>query len=259
MLVGDAVPEPAGVDAPIRKLSALVRAGPPAPPPVAHTPDDVAEVIHVGSDVRAQGRRADPSEHPCQRHSDRTGDRKLQEVREAIPADQVPEPLPLSHMFGQAMATFVPPLLAGVVVFNRTFAPDEIVTQIRTRRISVLVSVPKILEVLRDYVTQTLPETRVPPPDGSHWMARWWRLGGLTVRSVSSSGRWWSAPRLSIPTSRHSGTSWFGRGAGLWPHRDRADRTLNHPFHASRGAVGKPIGVDVRIADDGEILVRGRT
>ena len=60
--------------------------------------------------------------------------------------------LPLSHMFGQAMATFVPPLLAGVVVFNRTFAPEEIVTQIRTRRISVLVSVPKILEVLRDYV-----------------------------------------------------------------------------------------------------------
>ena len=28
--------------------------------------------------------------------------------------------------------------------------------------------------------------------------------------------------------------------------------TLNHPFHASRGAVGKPIGgVEVRIADDG--------
>ena len=34
--------------------------------------------------------------------------------------------------------------------------------------------------------------------------------------------------------------------------------TLNHPFHASRGAVGKPIaGVEVRIADDGEILVKG--
>src|SRR5262249_52337265 len=34
--------------------------------------------------------------------------------------------------------------------------------------------------------------------------------------------------------------------------------TLNHPFHAKRGAVGKPIaGVEVKIADDGEILVRG--
>jgi long-chain acyl-CoA synthetase len=34
--------------------------------------------------------------------------------------------------------------------------------------------------------------------------------------------------------------------------------TLNHPMRSARGAVGKPIaGVEVRIAEDGEILVRG--
>ena len=34
--------------------------------------------------------------------------------------------------------------------------------------------------------------------------------------------------------------------------------TLNHPFSTSKGSVGKPIaGVDVKIAPDGEILVRG--
>src|SRR5262249_52828641 len=31
--------------------------------------------------------------------------------------------LPLSHMFGQAMATFVPPMLTGVVIFMRGFNP----------------------------------------------------------------------------------------------------------------------------------------
>jgi long-chain acyl-CoA synthetase len=34
--------------------------------------------------------------------------------------------------------------------------------------------------------------------------------------------------------------------------------TLNHPFHTRKGSVGKPIGgVQVKISDDGEILVRG--
>ena len=31
--------------------------------------------------------------------------------------------LPLSHMFGQAMATFIPPMLPGVVVFMRGYNP----------------------------------------------------------------------------------------------------------------------------------------
>ncbi len=39
--------------------------------------------------------------------------------------------LPLSHMFGQAMATFVPPMLPGVVVFTRSYTPEDIVAQIR--------------------------------------------------------------------------------------------------------------------------------
>ena len=35
--------------------------------------------------------------------------------------------LPLSHMFGQAMATFIPPMLPGTVVFMRGYNPADIV------------------------------------------------------------------------------------------------------------------------------------
>ena len=65
--------------------------------------------------------------------------------------------LPLSHMFGQSMATFIPPMLEGQVVFMRSYAPQDIIRQVHDRRISVIVCVPKILEVLRDYVAGRLP------------------------------------------------------------------------------------------------------
>src|SRR6476659_4234795 len=82
--------------------------------------------------------------------------------------------LPLSHMFGQAMATFVPPMLPGVVVFTRSFPPEDIIRQIRSRRISVLVCVPKMLEVLKEHVLRVAPEAANAPVH-MHWTARWWK------------------------------------------------------------------------------------
>ena len=83
--------------------------------------------------------------------------------------------LPLSHMFGQAMATFVPPMLPGVVVFMRGYSPDVIIRQIRGRRISVLVSVPKVLDILREYVVRRCPEAATALPPGAWWPRRWWQ------------------------------------------------------------------------------------
>ncbi|RPJ74761.1 MAG: AMP-binding protein, partial [Acidobacteria bacterium] len=83
--------------------------------------------------------------------------------------------LPLSHMFGQALATFIPPMLPGMVVFVRGFNPAEIVEQVRRRRISAIALVPKVLEVMREHVLRRFPETAVPPPAGEHVARRWWR------------------------------------------------------------------------------------
>jgi long-chain acyl-CoA synthetase len=262
VLVGDAVPDPIGVQARIWKLSALTSdaVGLPSPPPVSHTPDAVAEVIFTsGATSEPKGvvlthRNILANVVPIEREIG-----KYKKYARPFLPIRFLNLLPLSHMFGQAMATFVPPLLSGVVVFNRTFAPEEIVTQIRTRRISVLVSVPKILEVLRDYVTQALPETRVPPPDGSHWMARWWRYR----RAHRAFGfKFWAMVVGAAPLDPDVEAFWGRLGflvvQGYGLTETAPIVTLNHPFHASRGAVGKPIGgVEVRIADDGEILVRG--
>jgi long-chain acyl-CoA synthetase len=167
--------------------------------------------------------------------------------------------LPLSHMFGQAMATFIPPMLPGVVVFMRGFTPNEILRQIRTRRISVLVSVPQILAILREHLQQTFPELKQPRRTKGHWLLRWWRY-----RKVHRMFGWkfWSfiVGAAPLPADLEAFFAELGflviQGYGLTETAPIV--TLNHPFHARQGSVGKPIGgVEVKIAPDGEILVRG--
>src|SRR5258705_12847173 len=81
-------------------------------------------------------------------------------------------------MFGQAMATFIPPMLPGIVVLMRGYNPVEIAAQIRRRRISVLVSVPKILDVLREQVLRVVPHPDIPGPK-QHFLRRWWRYRAI--------------------------------------------------------------------------------
>lgn len=167
--------------------------------------------------------------------------------------------LPLSHMFGQAMGTFIPPMLPGIAVFLRGYNPDEIVRQIHSRRISVLVSVPKILEILRDHVLLRFPELAQTQPVGEHWVRRWWRY-----RRVHSLFGWkfWALITGAAPLPPDLEEFWSRLGfvviQGYGLTETAPIVTLNHPFHTSKGSVGKPIGgVEVKIAADGEVLVRG--
>jgi len=168
--------------------------------------------------------------------------------------------LPLSHMFGQAMATFIPPMVNGEVIFMRGYNPAEILRQIHSRRISVLISVPAILEVLREHILQRFPDLRDnPPAAGGKWYGRWWRH-----RRVHDAFGWkfWAFIVGAAPLPRDVEAFWNNLGflviQGYGLTETAPIVTLNHPFHASQGTVGKPIGgVEVKIADDGEILVRG--
>jgi len=144
-------------------------------------------------------------------------------------------------------------------VFMRGFNPIEILRQIKTRRVSVLVSVPQILEILREHLQQKFPDLKDLRPAKIHWLRRWWRY-----RKVHRLFGWkcWcfvvgAAP---LPAELESFFSELGflvvQGYGLTETAPIV--TLNHPFHARKGTVGTPIGgVEVRIGEDNEILVRG--
>ena len=166
--------------------------------------------------------------------------------------------LPLSHMFGQALATFIPPMLPGTCVFMKGYSPPAIVRQIRTRRISVLVCVPKILDVLKDHVVQAAPET-AEPAEGLGVAHRWWRY--RRVHRLFGM-KFWCFIVGAAPLDPALEAFWQRLGflvvQGYGLTETAPIVTLNHPFRTRRGSVGKPIaGMQVRIADDGEILVKG--
>ena len=167
--------------------------------------------------------------------------------------------LPLSHLFGQSMATNIPPMLDGTVIFSRSFNPHDIVRLVKTQRVSVLVSVPKILDVLREHIERAFPESADAPPAGVSVPARWWRYRRV---HAALGPKFWAFVVGAAPLPADLEEFWRRMGFAVIQGYGLTETapivTLNHPFKTSRGSVGTPIeGVEIRIAADGEILVRG--
>jgi len=167
--------------------------------------------------------------------------------------------LPLSHMFGQAMATNIPPMVDGTVVFMRSFNPHDIVRIVKTWRISVIVCVPKILDVLKEHALRIDPSAADVPASRLSIPMRWWRY--RRIHRMFGMKFWaFVVGAAPLPSALEEFWKRLGfvviQGYGLTETAPIV--TLNHPFRTSTGSVGTPIGgVEVRIADDGEILVRG--
>ena len=274
VLVGQDVPPVRGLaHTPTRQLHELDWAATGTPPTVEIVRDDVAEIIFTS------GATADPKGVVITHRNVLANivpveTEVLKYRKYATPFNPLRSLnlLPLSHMFGQAMATFIPPMLAGVVVFMRGYNPVEITEQIRKRRVSVLVSVPKILDVLRDYALRAAATSkdagRVRTPG---------LQGSGALRAVTRiAGRWWhhrdvhrlfgakfwafvvGAAPLDAELEKWWGDLGFAVIQGYGLTETAPIVTLNHPFGTQRGSVGKAIaGVEMKVAEDGEILVRG--
>jgi len=167
--------------------------------------------------------------------------------------------LPLSHMFGQALSIFLPPLVTATTVFISGYNPDEIIRQVRRQRITLVVTIPRMLDLLRARVTQLMPRCREPsanslPLRRRLWRYRQvhrlfgWRFLGFVVGGAQLDGEleaFWR--RLAFVVVQ---------GYGLTETAPIV--AWNDPFRTKRGTVGEPLeGMDVRIAPDGEVLVRG--
>jgi long-chain acyl-CoA synthetase len=175
--------------------------------------------------------------------------------------------LPLSHVFGQMLGVFIPPLLAGTVVFTESLSPANLVDTVKRERASVLVAVPRFIESLQREVERReerdgkLEKFRkdFEFAQGQHFLRRWWRF-----RRVHRYLGWkfWAFISGGAALPEQAETFWNRLGYAVIQGYGMTETTslisLNHPFRSVRRSIGKVLpGMEVRVDENGEILVRG--
>ena len=169
--------------------------------------------------------------------------------------------LPLSHVFGQFMGLWIPPLLAAEVHFENRLQAPRLLELIHRQRISVLAAVPRVLDLLKSHLEERslISQSGWNPLVACGYGTAGGNSATCIASSASSSGPLSVAePPCQPPLERFWNDLGFALIQGYGMTETAALITLNHPFHIAQGTIGKPLpGREIRIGDDGEILVRG--
>jgi long-chain acyl-CoA synthetase len=175
--------------------------------------------------------------------------------------------LPLSHVFGQFLGMFLPPLMGGTVVFLPTLKPGDVLATIKREHVSVLVAVPRILQSLKERMERDAEEQghletfrrRLSHARDQHFLRRWW-----IFRRVHRQFGWkfWAficgGAALDQATEDFWGRVGFAVIQGYGLTETTSLISVNHPFRLGKGSIGKVLaGREVKLSADGEILVRG--
>jgi long-chain acyl-CoA synthetase len=175
--------------------------------------------------------------------------------------------VPLSHLFGQFLGIFLPPFIGGVVVFEGSLNPAEVIASVKREVVSVVVTVPRVLESLKQKIERDLAaegrldefRQKLEASEGRHVLGRWW-----TFRHIRRRFGWkfWAFISGGAALDSRAEDFWRRLGYAVIQGYGLTETTslvsVNHPFRVGRGSIGKVLGgLEVRLASDGEILVRG--
>jgi long-chain acyl-CoA synthetase len=175
--------------------------------------------------------------------------------------------VPLSHVFGHFMALFVPPLLGAAVIFEPSANPAEIIRTVKRERATALIAVPRMLDALHAGVARDFEacgqsgwlKRNFDAANGQKFLRRAWRfrrmhrLCGWKFWAFISGGA-----ALSAETEDFFKRVGYAVVQGYGMTETASLISLNHPFRATQGSIGKVLpGRECKLADDGEIQVRG--
>ena len=169
--------------------------------------------------------------------------------------------LPLSHVFGQTMGLWIPPIFRAEVHFESRLVAPRLIETIHRERISVLAAVPRVFALLKSHLESAYADlpAQIAAAKGIRAWRRWWRFRsvhrafGLKFWALISGGG-----ALPAPVEQFWNALGFVVVQGYGMTETTALITLNHPFKVAQGTIGKPLpGREVKIGPDGEVLVRG--
>lgn len=175
--------------------------------------------------------------------------------------------LPLSHIFGQLLALFIPPILGAGTIFLDSLSPPELLKTVRRRHVSVLIAVPRVIESLEREIERQFEMSgrieqfrkNIIASEKEHFLLRWWRFRRIHHRL---GWKFWAfiSGGAALPAATESFWNRLGyaviQGYGLTETTSLI--SLNHPFRLDKGSIGKLFpGLEMNVDPTGEILVRG--
>jgi long-chain acyl-CoA synthetase len=169
--------------------------------------------------------------------------------------------LPLSHVFGQTMGLWIPPIFTAEVHFENRLVAGRLIETIKRERISVLAAVPRVSALLKAHLEAEHPglSEGLGASKSIRAWERWWRF-----RAIHSEFgfKFWALISGGGALGGALEEFWNRLGfvvvQGYGMTETSALITLNHPFHVAKGTIGKPLpGREVKLGADGEVLVQG--
>ena len=224
-------------------------------------PDDLAEIVFTS------GTTGEPKGAMLSHANLLASATTMMGVLQFSPRDRLLSVLPLSHLYEQVLGFMAPLVIGASVVYPVSRQPAVLIRTFRDFRVTVLLIVPQGLRLLNGAIERKVDQAgkrstferlhawsrRVPKPIKrllfrsvlSQFGGHLHTIGvGASALDVDIAARWTD---MGIDVLQGYGATEMGPVV-----------SFTRPARNVIGTVGEPIpGVEVRIADDGEILARG--
>lgn len=170
---------------------------------------------------------------------------------------------PLSHIQGMLLGICIPFAVGLSALYTRSLHPGQLIRAIRDERLTILSTVPRALHTL-GFEIQRRPYAGVPLGERIARARIRFLRRHFTFRAVRAllGYRFWVIFVGGAPLPAEDELFWRRTGCrvvqGYGLTETTAVVSINRPLLGPVGSIGRPLAhQEVRLADDGEILVRG--